>query len=148
MTRIHKSTLIGAPIAEVYLKARDPAGWPTWFAGLTGPDSLDGDGAVGTKGDYTLALAGVNFPVSVEVVEDQHGPEGASWRGRIGGPLAGKHHWTYRPHGDQTEVTVDMEYTVPGAALGRLADKLIVERMMERNVQQSIDNLKLICEHG
>ncbi|MDH7487805.1 MAG: hypothetical protein QHJ81_16220 [Anaerolineae bacterium] len=45
-------------------------------------------------------------------------------------------------------MTADIEYTVPGSALGRIADRLIIERMQERAIQQTLENLKLLCEAG
>lgn len=41
---------------------------------------------------------------------------------------------------------MEMEYTVPGSVLGKVADRLIIERMMERNMIHSLDNLKLLME--
>jgi len=43
-------------------------------------------------------------------------------------------------------VTADIAYTVPGKALGKIADRLIIERMQERGLEQTLENLKLLCE--
>lgn len=146
MAHLHHSVRIEAPIDEVYRRARDPHQWSTWFVGLTGPDHINGSGEVGTVADFGFMLAGMRFPVTVEVTEDAALAEGARWVGRIGGPFEGEQRWTYRPHGGDTEVTVDVDYAVPGSVLGRLADKLLIEKMMERNFHHSAENLKLVCE--
>ena len=91
-------------------------------------------------------MAGSGFPVRVEVVEGHLGPEGARWRGKVEGPLAGEHGWTYTPRNGDTEVTVDIEYTVPGKALGEIIDRLIIERTQERSAEQTLQNLKRLCE--
>jgi coenzyme Q-binding protein COQ10 len=93
-------------------------------------------------------MAGVHFPVTVKVLEDHIGSEGGRWKGKVEGPLAGEHTWTYTPKNGDTEVTVDMEYTVPGKALGKIADRLVVERTQERSAEQTLQNLKLLCETG
>jgi len=52
------------------------------------------------------------------------------------------------PKDGDTEVTAEIEYTVPGAALGKIANRLIVERMRARSLEQTLENLKLLCEEG
>ncbi|HZJ02486.1 MAG TPA: SRPBCC family protein [Thermoleophilia bacterium] len=146
MAHLHHSLRIEAPIDQVYRIARDPETWAMWFVGLTGPERVTGSGEVGTVADFELTLAGMRFPVAVEVMEDTALPEGATWVGKIDGPFEGQQRWSYRPHGGETEVTVEVDYAVPGSVLGKLADKIIIERMMERNFEHSAENLKMICE--
>ncbi len=146
MAHVKKSILIHAPVEKVYTLARDPQRWATWFVGLSEPEKLTGEGEVGTVAEFSYMMAGMRFPVTTEVLEDHISPEGAQWKGKIGGPLAGEQTWTYAPRNGDTEVTVDMEYTVPGKALGKIANRLIVERMQERSLEQTLENLKLLCE--
>jgi len=39
-------------------------------------------------------------------------------------------------------------YNVPGSAVGKFADELIIERMQERAREQTLENLKLLVEAG
>lgn len=146
MAHLKRSVLIHALVEKVYAIARDPRRWPTWFVGMSEIDKLTGEGEVGTVAEFSYALAGMHFPVTVEVTEDHIGPEGARWQGKIGGPLSGEQTWIYTPKGDDTEVTVEIEYTVPGKALGKIADRLIIERTQERSADQTMENLKALCE--
>jgi coenzyme Q-binding protein COQ10 len=146
MAQLKKNTLIHAPLEKVYALARDPHRWSTWFVGMDEIDKLTGEGEVGTVAEFGYTMAGMRFPVTVEVMEAHIGPEGARWKGKIGGPLAGEQTWTYTPKGGDTEVTVDMEYTVPGKALGKIADRLIIERTQERAADQTMENLRTLCE--
>ena len=146
MTQIKRSILIHAPVDKVYAVARDPNRWPTWFVGMDEIDKLTGSGEVGTVVEFGYAMAGMRFPVTVEVLEDHVGPEGARWKGKIGGPLAGEQTWVYTPKGSDTEVTVELEYTVPGKALGQIANRLIIERTQERSADETMENLKALCE--
>jgi len=146
MAHLKKSILIHAPVEKVYALARDPRRWATWFVGLSEPEKLSGEGEVGTVVEQSFLMAGMRFPVTTEVLEDYVSPEGARWKGKIGGPLAGEHTWTYTPRNGDTEVTADIAYTVPGKALGKIADRLIIERMQERGLEQTLENLKLLCE--
>ena len=146
MAHMRKSILIQAPVEKVYALASDAARWSTWFVGMSEIDKLTGEGEVGTIAEFSYTLAGMRFPVTVEVMEAHIGPEGGRWKGKIGGPLAGEQTWTYASRDGDTEVTVDMEYTVPGKALGKIADRLIIERTQERAADETLENLKRLCE--
>ena len=45
-----------------------------------------------------------------------------------------------------TEITIEIDYELPGGFVGGMADKLFVERAIERDVKHSIENYKAICE--
>jgi uncharacterized membrane protein len=148
MAHLNKSILIHAPVEKVHAVASDPRRWAAWYVGLSEPEKLTGEGEVGTIVEHSYLMAGMHFPVTSRVLEDQVSPEGARWKGKIEGPLAGEHTWTYTPKNGDTEVSVDMEYTVPGKALGKIADRLIIERMQARSLDQTMENLKLLCEES
>ncbi len=148
MAHLTKGILIYASVEDVYAVARDPMRWPEWFEGMSEIENLTGGGEVGTVAEFSYMMAGMSFPVANEVLEDTFSSEYAQWTGKIEGPLAGQHTWTYTPTEEGTQVTVDMEYTVPGKALGQLADRLVIEGMQERALVQSLENLKRLCEGG
>ena len=148
MAQLNESILIQAPLDKVHGLATDPYQWATWYVGLSEPEEVTGDGGAGTVVKQNFLMAGLKYPVTNTVLEDEAGPEGARWKAKIEGPLAGEHTWTYTPEEGGTRVSVDMAYTVPGAALGKFADRLIVERMQSRSLEQTLDNLKLLCEAG
>jgi uncharacterized membrane protein len=53
---------------------------------------------------------------------------------------------TFEPADGGTDITVDVDYELPGGFVGGVADKLFVERAIERDVKHSIENFKAICE--
>jgi uncharacterized membrane protein len=61
--------------------------------------------------------------------------------------MKGEHRWDYEPAEDGTRVTADIDYTVAGSVLGKVADRLFVERMEERAIHQTLENLKFMIEH-
>lgn len=146
MAHLRQRVMIDAPVEKVYVYARDPRHWADFWVGLSEPEELTGAGEVGTVVKHSYMMAGIRFPVTSRVLEDFFGSEGARWRGSIEGPLAGEQTWLYTPAADGTEVTVDIEYTVPGSALGRIANRLVIERMQERALTQTLENLKMLCE--
>lgn len=48
--------------------------------------------------------------------------------------------------GGGTDLTIEIEYELPGGFVGGMADKLFVERAIERDVKHSVENFKAICE--
>lgn len=146
MAHLKKTIFINASVPQVYAVARDPKRWSTWFNGLTEPEKITGTGEAGTVVQQKYLLAGKEFPLTMRVLEDHLESNEAEWKGKFEGPISGDHTWTYHAREGKTEVTVDLNYTVPGGVLGKIADTMIIERMQERAADQSLENLKLICE--
>ncbi len=146
MAHVKRDILIQSPPAAVYSIARDPNRWSTWFANLSGPEKLEGDGSVGTVGHYTYKMAGVPMSVKVTVLEDSSSPAGCRWVGRVEGAITAEQTFVYAPEGGGTRLTVEIDYTVPGGGLGKLADKLVMERFNEQSADQTLEALKRLCE--
>jgi ligand-binding SRPBCC domain-containing protein len=146
MARIVKDVTIMAPAGEVYAFAHDPRHWAEWFVGLSGPTELTGEGEAGTVGEFTYKMAGIPFPLTITVTEA--GEKAGHFYCKTGftGPLAGYQVVTFTPQGERTVVAVEVEYTVPGKALGRIADRLVIERMEEHAADSTLANLKALIE--
>jgi uncharacterized protein YndB with AHSA1/START domain len=58
--------------------------------------------------------------------------------------------WTTRltPEGTGTGIDMVLEYEVPMSLLGAIADKLFIERTVQRSLEQSRDNLVALVEHS
>jgi len=144
MTRIEKSISINASREQVFDLAYYPERTSEWLVGMSEVrDISPGEVGVGTTYHYTFQMAGVKLsgkttflefdPPHKAVVKTEGGAESV-WT------------WTYEAQGDGTLLTCAIEYTIPGAALGRIADKLIVERTNAHNLEQSLKNIKGIVE--
>ena len=48
--------------------------------------------------------------------------------------------------GAGTDVSFEMDYELPGGFFGGIADKLFMERQIERDIKHSNANLKALCE--
>ena len=146
MAHISKNIIIEAPMEQVHAVGQDPQRWTSWLVGLGETEKMSGDGGAGTIVEHSYIMAGARIPVTTEILENSSGPEGAKIRARAQGPLDGEHTWTYEPVEGGTRVRLELDYRVPGAALGKIADRLIVERMQARSFEQSLENLKILCE--
>ena len=55
---------------------------------------------------------------------------------------------TIEPSGDGTRAAVEVDYQLPAGFLGEVANKLFVERSVERDVRNTLENLKALVESG
>ncbi len=146
MVHMEKSIVIDAPLARVATLGTDPHRWHTWFAGLTEPEKVTGNGDTGTVVEHHYLMMGIRVPVTSRVIERTMTPEECQWQGAIEGPLNGKQHWSYVAEGDKTRVTARVDYTIPGGILGQIANRLVIQRIEERKLQHTLENLKLLSE--
>jgi hypothetical protein len=148
MAHIHRKTIVDAPFSDVVPSAirSKPEAWPEWFVGLSAPTRVSGDGEVGTISEHSFLVAGRHFPMTHEVVESTNDGFTAHWKGTFEGSISGWHRWTYRPVNGDTEVEVEHHYTLPGGPLGKFADTVLIERMIGRMIEQSLENLKMMVE--
>jgi carbon monoxide dehydrogenase subunit G len=48
--------------------------------------------------------------------------------------------------GPGTDISFEMDYELPGGFIGGIADKLFMERQIERDIKHSNENFKALCE--
>ena len=146
MWSIKKSIYIDRPVDEVYHYAIDPTRWFEWYVGLSEPENLVGKGETGTTMDIKYTMLGMHLPVTVEVAETAKDGGSYSWSGVVKGAINSKQHWTYVPEGKGTDITLDMQYELPGKLIGKVANTLIIKKLMDNSVEHTLYNLKYICE--
>ncbi len=147
MSHISEHILINAPIEKVRDLAIDPSKWSIWYSGLGEAEEIEGDGGPGTTVKHSYLMAGVHFPVTTKVTDGHENSDGSyTHRNEFSGPLSGWQTWDYKPKDGGTEVVAEIEYTVPGKALGKLADRLVVERVQQRAAHETMERLKILAE--
>lgn len=149
MGHIRLDKHIDAPVERVTEIAMDPRHWASWWVNLSEPKKVEGDGGAGTVVEHSYLMAGVPFRVTTRVLQNEPTATGGRHvRLEFGGPLKGWQSWDYEPSGSGTMVSAEIEYNVPGAAVGKFADRVLVERLQERAREQTLENLKLLAEAG
>jgi len=65
-------------------------------------------------------------------------------------PMGGHQNWTSQltPSGTGTDIESEIDYELPGSILGSIADRLFVERQVQRMLDQSRDNFIAMAEHA
>jgi uncharacterized membrane protein len=51
-----------------------------------------------------------------------------------------------RPVGMATEVEAELDYELPAGPIGKIADRLFVERAVERDLRHSMENFRALVE--
>jgi uncharacterized protein YndB with AHSA1/START domain len=143
MSRIEKSIVINAPPEQIWETATDPNHWADWYVGLKEVKSIVGDGSAGTTSEMTFDMSGMKLQFKHTVLEWDR-PQ--KWVGHTEGAIDSITTWSYKPQGEGTLLSVVMEYTMPGSVLGKIADKLVIERRNAEDMEKTLENLKKLCE--
>ncbi len=142
MAHIEKSVTIDAPLAEVFRYASNLKKVSEWFP-LDTRNPTHELAEKGAKYDWSYNMVGVKFEGTAEftdVVPNERA------RLKTTGGIPSQWEYRYASDGTRTTVAVTVDYEVPGKVLGKIADKLVVERVNANTVEHALANLKAICE--
>jgi uncharacterized membrane protein len=65
---------------------------------------------------------------------------------KMTGAMSGKWIWSLKQEGQTVKVDFCIEYTVPGGIIGKIANKLFLERINKKNREKTMRGLKAYCE--
>jgi uncharacterized membrane protein len=144
MAHIKKDILIHAPVQQVFDMVYDFESIPQWMVGMEKVYNISpGERGEGSAFEWVYNMAGVKFNGASRIVSLD--PPRKAVITSTGG-IDSTWTWTYAAEGEGTRLTCEMEYTVPGAGLGKIADKLVVERTNTKNLEKSLANIKALAE--
>jgi len=140
MTRIEHSTVIQAPVQDVFSYAADWQKWPDWFEGVSDfratTDLKQGNGA---RYAYKARLMGVSAHVETEIHEFV---QNTGWKGVATKGMPHKTQWIFEPQADNTKFTYVLEYQLPIPLVGSLLDSLFIKPQWDKIICKSLENLK------
>jgi uncharacterized membrane protein len=145
MTYVEREVTIGAAPDTVYNFAAAAENLPQWYVGVTGVNSDGVWPQAGGQVAVRYQVAGVNFDVTLTALT--YNPPG-EFAFQLDGMVSGTSTWRYSDAGGGTHLVVGFDYDLPGGVLGQIADRLVVEQMNISNGEQTLANLKSICEGG
>jgi uncharacterized membrane protein len=143
MTTLERNVFINASADAIQAISDDARRLPEWYAGIEKAEPDDVFPEPGGKVDLVYKAAGVTFNLIQTSVERVAGQAGVN---RMEGMITGTNRMTFRPEGEGTRVTLSFEYEMPGGGVGKLVDRLLVERMNAQNLEKSLENLKALAE--
>ncbi len=144
MERVRKEIFIEAPTSKVFEYMLDPAHLPEIWPSLIEVSNVHTEPDGSSEYDWTYKMAGVKFHGHTRTVEaERNRLHIVKARGGIPHSIR----WEFRPHGQGTDFSSEVEYEIPGALLGRLAAPF-VRRLNEREAELTVRNLKERMEEG
>ena len=140
MGHLVKTAIIRAPVAQVWDFITHTSHLTEWAAEEVREASADAM-TVGTSWVETIRIAGAPLETTWRI-HDIQPPRRLEFLGTStgGGKARGIH--TLTPHPDGTQMTTEVEYTLPGSVLGRMLDKLVMERRTESDIEEMLHKAK------
>src|SRR5437660_3681653 len=142
MSEIHKTTTFDSPVEKVFELVDNPENIPKYISNVERvADVKRTDGRIGDTFRVIYKVLGMTFDEKFTVTVYEPKRKLVS---NFEGGMKGTFSWTFEPQGSQTECSLDIEYQVGGGVLGKAADALLLERSNEKNMDQSLENLRRI----
>lgn len=146
MTLIRKRFHFEAPIEKVFELGTDFKRYPEWNVSYPITKDIVGEPrSVGTKVVMTMRLLGREVDTTATITEIDP-PRFMKLTGvsEQGGTSFAIYRLT--PVGTGTDLEFEFEYELPSGILGHIADRLFVERAIERDLDHSAENFKALVE--
>ena len=145
MKHVRMTEHFEAPIDEVFNLLMNIERWPEWMPGLVEVKQVTGPlDKVGTRIQEVMRVMGRKIESWDEVVEVDRPrlwkiatPEGA---------MKGTATYRLLPAGTGTDFVGEGEYELPMGVLGEVADRLFLDKAMERQMRHALENFKAVVE--
>ena len=146
MTHLRMTAHYDAPVERVFALGTDFARFPEW--NVTYPEIKEVIGPpdrVGTRIHATTRFLGRSMDSWGEIVGiDPPTLLKMAGTSADGGTLEVV--YQFIPLGSGTELVIEADYELPAGIIGKIADKVFVERAVERDMRHSLENFKAFLE--
>ena len=146
MGHVRQTVHIDAPVEAAYAFLTDANRIPEWNSSVVEVKDITGPlQTVGASYTAILKLGGRQLETRWEMtrVEERRLAEFVA-SSPAGGSATSTS--TLEPTAGGTDLMLEVDYELPGGFVGGMADKLFVERAIERDIKHSLENVKAICE--
>lgn len=146
MPIVERSIEINSPVETVFAIHDDPKRVVEYMPGIVRMSNIaQTRRRTGDSSRFTYSVLGIRFPTKHTVLEwEQHKLIVVKLEGALRGTFTA----TYEPLGSSTRLTWRIDYTMAGRILQKVTNHPLANRMSEKNVEQGLENLKMICEAG
>lgn len=140
MTRIIESTIIPAPIEEVFRYASDYKLWEKWYEGVSGfHPTTETTRGNGTRYAYKAKMMGLSLSVESEIHDFV---ENKGWIGKSTKGTPFKTFWKFESEKNGTKLTHALEYEFNIPLIGKWLDSKFMKPQSEKTIINSLENLK------
>jgi uncharacterized membrane protein len=146
MAHIQKRATIDAPIEKVFDFVDDPDRIPTYAPNVERVvDVVRTEKRVGDSFQVIYKVLGVTFDEKFKVTAYER-PNRVD--NSVEGGMTGTFNWNFEPQGKQTEVSVDVQYSLAGGPIGKAIDAVMLERTNEKTMEQMLQNIQKALTRG
>jgi uncharacterized membrane protein len=143
MYKVEATTVIDAPVPQVYEHTASPQNGPVFVPNLNENFNISSDRtAVGQTWGWRYNFFGVDISGTAEVVEMR---PNELWALRTRGDAESRWVYSFAPAGPGTRVALSIEYEMPPGKLAKVTEA-VAERMNQRSCEQALENLKAWIE--
>jgi uncharacterized membrane protein len=144
LARIEKSIEIKAPIEKVWAFLTDFEKYPSFMKGVKKIEYLtEKHSGIGVKTHWVMESSGQEIEWDGECAEWVENKK-MSWHSTSGMKFSG--HQLIEPTETGTKLTLMMDYELPYSILGKIIDKLKVEKDFVKQIEESLKSGKIILE--
>lgn len=145
MGQITSSQVISAPVEAVFAYVDDYRNTTKYMKDLT-EWTPAGSLTHGAGASFRVAMkAGPITLASVVDITTWTENSSIGWRSTDGFRQAGQ--WSFKPDGQRTRATFDLDYELPGGIAGRLLSRA-ADPIVRGNIDESVRNLKALVERA
>ena len=117
---------------------------PEWYEGMESITPSTGyPTEVGSSAVIAIKAGGMTMESKLEVTKSE--PQKLRVFA-MQGMISGTNTWQIRPDGDITHIDLTIDYEMKGGGIGKIMDRLFVERINDKNAAASLANLKAKLE--
>ena len=140
MQKVEHTTIIEAPVREVFSYAANWQFWTDWFYGFTDcsprTEIERGDGAIY---EYTMWVLCIPFKCQTEI---HNFMENKGWSGHRVKGVPHRTTWIFEDLENRTKFTYVAEYSLPIPILGPILCTLFTNHAWRRILKKSLNNIK------
>ena len=144
MPKSEASVTINAPIEKVFDAIADQEKAVQYYSADVRFIAVNGKpDELGSSAELDYRVAGMKIHAKLTVSEVDKPRKLVQ---QMSGGMPGKWTWSLYQDGPAVKVNCIIDYSVPGGILGKIADKLFLGRMNQRNMDRAVHGLKVYCE--
>jgi len=144
MPIIEEKVRISAPVEKVFAFLANPDNWTEYVTSLTNVSDLSSrELSPGTTFSWEYRMLGVKLHGTGSITE--YNPA-SSFAMRMEGTIPIAERYTLAAVGPETELSVRVEYTMPGVVLEKIANSSLVEKLNRREADNVLAKVKIFCE--
>ena len=141
MAKLARTVIVQAPVEKVFNVLDDPKALPFLYNCICSVSDLHrSEKHLGDTFKGTFSVIGLQFDVTFTTTEHDRPLKIVE---RFEGAMTGTMVFTLETRSNATSVSLEVDYELSKGLLGKIANKLLFERMNEKSAERMLENLTI-----